>query len=827
MDSATAALGGATATPGAEAAAAARPPQFRWPGEVAAVDRFVAFMLRRADKGGAVSVAILERLARSESMLVRERLIVQNVSHALEKLRNSGAVMQAAVSSDWRSLFEAMVDRGLNRLRTARHAWDVLFFGHEVFEQARRLPFADIVLRSPLYWHALLDPGIQTGVPIDIANALTRGVDVDDVIREATGLQATLQQRWHEADTGRTRAIAPPPAPAKAAVEETAPPPQNVEPGRYTDIAFYEGKLFPGDDASRHRQLPDTEPLRAGVGYSLEVAIRMKRKGIESHLEPPRTVLNPRQDRETLPIHVLVKSRSRSLVVDEPFIKIDWPYNTDSAPAFFRVSVDAEQIPDGNTRAALEVRLYNRLDLLDIVQVTIPVTTARAGTSTPVLPAHLEWADDEGELARIDPQAPVRHLAIHVSRAVGGYLFEFIFARNDGNGRDRPDIVIPITREIGDEDLKQLLKSIRNFWTELAITNYAKALSVTTSTFTGYVGRLALLGRRAWLLLFGEGYGSQTGASETLAGYLAELNLSEGIHIQISYPGSLKSFVFPWNVLYPPPSNGDAIDPLKFWGARFQIEQVFEGSKQDRLGEEPVNVVFALDSAFGNAALETAMFKDYVAASSGRLSVTDPISDEAALEAGLRVSPAAHLVYFFCHGFAPSSPELRVDLLKVMREEIDKLPKAEHAALDTLLAMFSKPGEEPWIHIGNSQIKESTLAGLKFFSQRKPIVFLNMCQSADLLPSVTTGLVRVFLKKSASAVVGTESPMTAVFAHAFAERVLDDLFNDNDLGTALWNTRRHFLSGDVRNLLALAYTLYGRATVRLGRGPIVRTSPSA
>ena len=573
MDSASATIGKPRT---GDVTAEQRPPRVRWPGEIAAVDRFVAFMLRRADNGGLLSFAIVKRLTRSKSILIRERLIVQNVSHGLEKLRKSDLVKEASVG-DSRPLFEEMVDRGLNRFRTAQHAWHVLFYGDEIFELARRLPFADSILRAPLYWHSQL--------------------------RSALGTDG----------------------------------------------------------------------------------------------------------------------------------------NSDSAPAFFRVSVKPDQILDGNTRAELDVRLYHRGDLLDIVRVTISVTTARSG-SVPGLPAHLEWPDDEDELPRIDAQAPVRGLTIQVSRALGGYQFEFLFARTDGDGKDLPDIVIPITREIGDDDLKKLLKRIRNFWTELAITNYAKSLSVTTSTFSGYADRLATLGQQAWLLLFGEGYGSQTGAGETLSSYLSEINLPQGTHIQISYPADLNNFVFPWNVLYPPPANDAAIDPLNFWGARFQIEQVFKGSKQDRLGEEPVNVAFALDSAFGNAGLETAMFHDYVASSNGKLSVTDPISNDTALEAGLRLIPAAHLVYFFCHGFAPSSPELRIDLVKVMREEIERLPDAEKAALDTLLRMFSAPGEEPWIHIGDSQIKESKLAGLKFFEQRKPIVFLNMCQSADLLPSMTSGL---------------------------------------------------------------------------------------
>lgn len=821
MDSSTRTLG---STQSGAATAEQRPPRTRSSAEVAALDLFITFMLRRADRGGILSAAILERMAQSRSLLVRERLIVQNVRHGLEKLRHSSTLIDAAVSPEWRPVFEIIVDRGLNPLRTARHVWNVLEYGDEVFQHARRVSIANTLLRTQLHWHARLDAaGIRSDAPWNVANALRRAAEIGDVTREATMLQTTLQERWRTHDN----LVRPPRAASPVEAEETTPAPHDAEPGRYTDVTFYEGELYPGDDASSHRQLPDTEPLCAGVAYTLEVAIRMKRRGIESTLEPRRAVSNPREDKETLPVYVLVRSRSPSVIVQEPFTKVDWPHNSDSTPAYFRVSIDATQISNANAPATLDVRLLHRLDLLDIVQVTIPVTTARPGTSAPGLPAHLEWPDDEDEVPHIDTDTPVRGLAIHVSRVVGGYQLEFVFARPDGDGKDRPHIRIPITREIGDDDLKKLLKSIRNFWTELAITNYAKKLSVTTSTFAGYVDRLAALGQQAWLLLFGEGYGSQTGASETLSSYLAELNLTDGTHVQITYPTDLKSFVFPWSVLYPPPANGDTINPLNFWGARFQIEQVFKGSKQDRLGEEPINVVFALDKAFGDAVLETDMFNDYVAASGGKLLVTDPISDETALEAGLRLKPAAHFVYFFCHGFAPSSPELRVDLVRLMREEIDKLPDAEKAALDTLLTMFSAPGEEPWIHIGDSQIKESRLTRLNFFERRQPIVFLNMCQSADLLPSMTSGLVRVFLKKSASAVIGTESPMTAVFAHAFAKRVLDDLFNDTDVGTALWNARRYFLSSDVRNLLGLAYTLYGRATVRLGHGPIVRSSPAA
>jgi hypothetical protein len=99
------------------------------------------------------------------------------------------------------------------------------------------------------------------------------------------------------------------------------------------------------------------------------------------------------------------------------------------------------------------------------------------------------------------------------------------------------------------------------------------------------------------------------------------------------------------------------------------------------------------------------------------------------------------------------------------------------------------------------------------------------CQSAALAPSMTSGLVRLFLDRSASAVIGTEAPMTSVFAHAFAEQFFTHLLSGCDVGTALLRSRRYFL--ERHNPLGLAYTLYGRATTKLGLEPIISVDQSA
>jgi hypothetical protein len=282
------------------------------------------------------------------------------------------------------------------------------------------------------------------------------------------------------------------------------------------------------------------------------------------------------------------------------------------------------------------------------------------------------------------------------------------------------------------------------------------------------------------------------------------------------------AFIFPWSLLYPPSTA--PIDPLRFWGARFQIEQVAGSPGPDpRLDEEPISIGFALDRKFANSQTQTEMFADYRMHAASKLDVSDPISNTDGLLEQLTRDPAAHVLYFFCHGYAAGRPDgLRPDGVKRLKEAIERITDpAQKEALHTLLDLTTRMGDESWIFIGDAEVKERTLIAAKFFERRRPIVFLNMCQSADLLPSMSDGFVRLFLKRNAAAVLGTESPMTAVFAAAFAKTMFDALFSGKDIGTALLATRRHYLGSTQRNPLGLAYTLYGRATAKVGARPLI------
>ena len=155
-------------------------------------------------------------------------------------------------------------------------------------------------------------------------------------------------------------------------------------------------------------------------------------------------------------------------------------------------------------------------------------------------------------------------------------------------------------RSITDSDLNALLTRVRDFWYELVITNYSDQISVTAPTYEGYLAELAKFGLDAWYVLFGSRAGGQQGASETIGALIATMNLPSTTLIQITYGRSTPgNFIFPWSIIYPPSDPaGKKIDPLQFWGARFQIEQVREGSANDALKDVPIGISFILDRAF-------------------------------------------------------------------------------------------------------------------------------------------------------------------------------------------------------------------------------------
>jgi hypothetical protein len=664
---------------------------------------------------------------------------------------------------------------------------------HELIERLGRLP-ANTVVGLPLdEWSAW-----QLGISIGAQTAADYRADLILACKEN---RLVFDQERHAATS------------LKDATETVSRAEDNLkadlsEPMRFTDVTLYKGFLYKGDVPAADQKVPDDEPLSAGRDYTLEVRVGEQRTGIARDEQAPRGVKNLREDREDLTVFVLVRCKSPAVLhFENCFASIVWPFGEDSESAFFRLGLD--EAPAAAGSVTIEIRLYHHtLDLLDQVEAVLSISE----TAAPTLPNKLVWQSEIGT-PRIEAASPPRFASIHVSAArEGGYRFDFHFrSPNERN------VIVPTFRTVADDDLRRLLERVRDFWTRQVMASYAEKLNVTPSTFKKSLEELVAIGKDAFITLFGDGYADQKGAGETVAELLARIEGMENAPLQVTFSPDAVRFVFPWSIIYP--RHIENVDPGHFWGARYQIEQVRAGSKVDRLGEDPINITFALDPGFGDSREQAALFSAYAAAPGRSVKVSQPINTADELFADLCGNPASHLYYFFCHGWAPSGEGiLPADVKKLLEEQVEHLEGAARVFAERLLALVPQMGKEAWIFIGNSQLGESALRSKQsFFQGRRPIVFLNMCHSAALMPSMNSGLVRMFLDRSASAVIGTESPMTPVFAHAFSKQVLGSLLGGETIGNALQAARRHFL--DERNPLGLAYTLYGRATTRLGAKP--------
>jgi hypothetical protein len=595
----------------------------------------------------------------------------------------------------------------------------------------------------------------------------------------------------------------------KAALEAVS---RALEAARFTDLTLYEGMLYGPGDRDGARKLADTDPLLIDRDYTLEVAIRLQRTGLGMDQAPEFAVLNPRRTTEPLEIIVVAAVNYGPVEVENTVARLWWPHDQDSTPAYLRLR--RRSLDQASMRAQIEVRLYHsNLDLLDVIRLTVTVATdAQAAT----LGSEVHWFRDERAQPALDPDTAVRAVTIAVGPATNGYKFTFLFRRG---GKEAE---LTFIRYISAGDLQALLRRARDFWTRLVITTYADKPTVTTTTWHRHLTELRTIGFAAWGLLFGDAEGDSRGAPEEVGDLLRALDIVKGTHVQVSYDESVADFIFPWALLYPPEET-NTVDPGRFWGARFQIEQVWHGRKEDGLGTEPVDVAVAIDRGFGQAEAQEGMFADFLARAGGRLSLRRRSTDVTTLLTALRGDPASHLYYFFCHGYAPAGPSvLQPDGVRMLEKAIAEAPEEAQTAWQTLLTLTARMKDEAWIFLGDAEITESALRQAQgFFRTRRPVVFMNMCHSAALLPSMTSGLVRLFLRRSACAVIGTEAPMTSVFAHAFAEQFFTHLLAGCDIGTALLRARLHFLAEDRRNLLSLAYTLYGRATTVVCREAIV------
>jgi hypothetical protein len=153
-----------------------------------------------------------------------------------------------------------------------------------------------------------------------------------------------------------------------------------------------------------------------------------------------------------------------------------------------------------------------------------------------------------------------------------------------------------------------------------------------------------------------------------------------------------------------------------------------------------VSIATVLDPGFASSVDHAATLGRVAKVGAGAELVAGPGTAKAVLD-GLEAQPTSDIYYYFCHGFAPGrAAVLARDLLLELRAEVDRLTDAADQRLwQDLLDRLGEGSEVAAMFTGAARITEDDLRRADFFAEGRPIVFLNMCHSANLLPSCAAG----------------------------------------------------------------------------------------
>jgi len=583
-------------------------------------------------------------------------------------------------------------------------------------------------------------------------------------------------------------------APAAAAPYDDDEEPADVpvsETERFLDVGLLRGHYFAGDTAKSTDRIAQTEAFQAHGSYTLEVAVRAEQEGLLQQVR--KLVRFPRRKKETIRIYAHIKAVGRGApTMEDRLLPLEWPYNEDTPPAYFRMKVGDEP---PSRECIFEIRLLSAdLQPIDHVEMRFDAGSETGGwiieRATQVPPP----------IARLDETA-ANALLLTVSRT-GDFEIDATIKR-----AGKEPLVVPFQRMLLDHDIEALLTDLRDFWTELVIGKMAKREVLSSGGFAEANKELGAFGARAWRALFGDRVGGGAGTSEALGQMLNDEPLPKGSAIRVSLARNAESFVFPWAIVSDPQASIGSL-----WGLDHEIEISRPAGKLPDPQEEMVRISTTIDPGFGDIVDHAATLSD-VAWPRARLraaKTTDEIYD------ALGETEPADIYYYFCHGVSAQNAQgLDRTALKSLQDSVDDIPDDKARRPWTLfLDRLSHARGGARMFTGASEITEHDLRNVRFFkSQAKPLVFLNMCHSADLMPGMSSGLARVFLDREAGAVIGTECPVTAQFADAFAREMLDQLLDGKRLGEALLEARRGF--HESRNPLALLYTVYGSANLRV------------
>jgi hypothetical protein len=234
--------------------------------------------------------------------------------------------------------------------------------------------------------------------------------------------------------------------------------------------------------------------------------------------------------------------------------------------------------------------------------------------------------------------------------------------------------------------------------------------------------------------------------------------------------------------------------------------------------QDKLRVGFMLWEQFRNANTQKALMENWTQCNPDKLEITTPPITDADDCYALLDDCDAHILYFYTHGYtrhrqADIGVEENLQLFTSRYERL-KEDDPRRELWKFLYESVKQDKFEPdrsWIELTYGRLYLDELYDdITRKLGSRPLVFLNMCESAQITPSLSDSFIHFFINRGAKGVIGTECPMTVEFAHPFSEKFLGDLLAGETVGNALLNARHYFMK--LKNPLGLAYTLFGSAT---------------
>lgn len=289
----------------------------------------------------------------------------------------------------------------------------------------------------------------------------------------------------------------------------------------------------------------------------------------------------------------------------------------------------------------------------------------------------------------------------------------------------------------------------------------------------------------------------------------------QGMSNEIPAPTFIsKQVPFPWEVLYQGSNYHDATLE-DFWGLRYTPARILtpERDISQHVMQQalPSDMLFCLHHKLRQAHQQEwpEIRKLILLNNNDRCSLLSPNGKLTTVETGESLlsyldQSTHNMLHFACH-CQPGDAKIDTLLISSLQEDLN-----EEITGDTRV-------------IGLGALTFDLIDG-KF--QRRPLVFLNACQSAGGADELrkTLNLPQMFVRRGAGAVIATACPVPDLFAAAFAKHFYTFFLSGQmTIGQALRETRWHFLTKH-NNPLGLAYGLYTPANYRLAQSPMMESA---